>query len=937
MKLKIFLTYQENQTLYGQVLQRLVFTLFILVTVILTDTASSAPVQAPNLGINNFSVWSTLPDPDGQRRMAISFRVVNTGTVASGATITRVTVAGNPTTYSTPALAPQAVVYFTQTLQATSSIPIKIETNVQPQVVNAPPVEKRKSLTVKPPGLGNGPSNTMEYTANPGGDYGRWQAIGPSKIGTMESGRVSTIAVSPVDPSTVYAGGRDEGLWKTTGATPAWFPLTDALPTQEIDAVAIDPGNASRVMVATPAGVFQSLNAGSMWQQLTSLDLKAVGSDGGKLLITNSQLINKPPVAERDNAHVSVGGVTPRQIIYVSTKSGVQVSTDGGGHWNTVLASGSPVISLQFGTTDASTLFASTANPPAAFEAQNGGLSSTSWHQLQGCPQAPLPSFPSAANVWITESHGTQWVSFRGKRTDSPNLGLFRSTSDTCTVNGFVEHGWQQVSINGGCNDYNNNWSYLFAHPGDPTVVFKGGIDLCRSSALGDNLARVSGIHSDHHAVVVAPSSPNIMFFGSDGGIYRSADKGATLNFFGEGMYNTEVLKIDVNGAGPPRVIVGGSQDNDSFGWDGTSAVWTDIGAALSSGDVPLIAFDRNDHRGVFVMGQSTQQIQDHPASGSSQITQRGTLDDCLAYSEFPGQVFESMESTGAAPPLLTTCTGIWSGPPWTEIKKAASGDQFVRLRLAPDNPQIAVAATANGHVFWGAALQPSQLYDVYTEPNNGSASAIAMVNAGKFYVANNASGSGTITRFTCFLGCTTENIWPQPQNPINNVTAVGIDPLGTDTVLAAVQGNGIFRGTRDSSGHWTWAPYSNGIPVGANVTDIEARSDGSVAAATYGRGVFLLTSRSSAPPTLSVSGHVVDFEEEGDDSHPNKPIPKFTTAELDSKPGFVFSTTSSEWSGVLAGAFKNHRKVKINYAPSGHTPSGQNAGNIISASYAGQ
>ena len=84
----------------------------------------------------------------------------------------------------------------------------------------------------------------------------------------------------------------------------------------------------------------------------------------------------------------------------------------------------------------------------------------------------------------------------------------------------------------------------------------------------------------DQHAVVVAPTSPNIMLFGCDGGIYRSTDKGQTLSFFGEGMYNTEVLKIDVNGAAAPRVIVGGSQDNDSFGWDGISPVWTDIGPA---------------------------------------------------------------------------------------------------------------------------------------------------------------------------------------------------------------------------------------------------------------------------------------------------------------------------------------------------------------------
>jgi hypothetical protein len=904
---------------------------------LLVGAVSSAQVQGPNLAITNFSVWSTLPGPDGQRRMAISFRVVNTGIAAAGASTTRITVAGTATTFPTPALAIKGAAFFSNTLETKApQVAIKIETNISQPLVNAPLALDRRIL---PPGLvaseANGPSNMMKYTANPAGDYGRWESIGPSKIATNpgESGRVTTIAVSPIDASTIYAGGRDEGLWKTEGANTTWFPVADALPTQEIDAVALDPGNPNRVMVVTPMGVFQSLNGGAMWQQLNNKNLSAVGSDGGKLLITNTQPTNRNPNVTRE-ARAPIVGVTPTQAHYVTTSRGLQVSTDGGVNWNPVLASASPIISLQFGTTDASQMFASTAKPPAAYEAQNGGLSSASWHQLQGCPQAPLPSFPADANVWITESQGTQWISFRGSTTDSPSLGLWRSTGDSCSVNGFPEHGWEQIPITAPCDDYTNQWSYLFAHPEDPTVVFKGGIDLCRSSASGDNMTRVSGIHADHHAVVVAPSSPSVMFFGSDGGIYRSTDKGVTLSFFGEGMSNTEFLKIDVNGAGAPRVIVGGTQDNDSSAWDGISAVWTDIGAALSSGDVPLIAFDRKDDKGVYVMGQSTQQIQDYPASGSSQITQRGSLVDCNAYSEFPGKVFESMESTGATPPLMVTCNGIWSGPPWNQIKTPNPSDTFVRLQLAPDNPEIAVAATAKGHVYWGLAQQPSSLYDVFTAPNNGTPSAITVASETTFYVANNANNQGIITRFICLFGCTTENIWPQTQTPAGDVTALGIDPLGTDTVLAAIQGNGIFQGTRASSGQWTWVPYTNGIPVGANVVDIEARKDGSIAAATYGRGVFLLTSRSTAPPpppTLSAIGHVVAFESEGGHSPLGKPIPKITIARLDSKPGFVFTTLSLAGTGVLAAAFENHRKVQITY-----TPNGANSGKILSASYAG-
>jgi len=875
-------------------------------------TTLQAQAPAPDLTITNFSVWSGLPDAYGARHMAISFRVANIGNAAAAASSTRLTMLHTGTVFAIPQLPPQGAVFLSSTLDTTESeVPIEIEADVNRVVQES-----------------NEGNNIVQYTANPAGDYGRWEAIGPSKISSSPpaSGRVTTIAVSPDTPPVIYAGGRDSGLWKSQGQTQTWYPITDALPTQEIDALALDPGNSSRVVVVTPSGVFQSLDGGSMWQQLTNQNLKAVGSDGGALLIGN----------------------TPAAPIYVTTKSGLQLSTNGGMTWAPVLASGSQVLSLQFGTADATQMFASTASPPAVFEAQNGGLNSASWHQLQGCPGALVPSFPKTAHVWIAESQGHQWISSRTEFPGPQTFGLWRSTTQTCTVGGFPEHGWEQVSISGNCNDFTNQWSYLFAHPRDPTVVFKGGVKLCRSSSSGDGMTEVGGIlgaffgpqlHDDQHAVVVQPSSPDTMFFGSDGGIYRSTDKGNTLNFIGEGMYNTEFLKIDVNGAGAPRVIVGGSQDNDASAWDGYSAVWSEIGPALLSGDVPLLAFERSDHRGVYLMGQSTQQIEYYPGGGGTQWS-RGSLQDCDAYSEFPGAVSKGMESTGGTPPLLVTCKGIWSGPPWTQIKTPPANDEFVRLRLAPDNPQIAVAGTGQGHVFWGLAQQPASLYDVFTAPNGGSVGAIAMINEEMFYVATNTAptattnAQGTITRFVCLLGCTTETIWPQSQSPAGIVTALGVDPLATDSLLAAILNKGIFRGTPDSAGNWTWVPYNNGIPVGANVTDFEGRSDGSIAAATYGRGVFLLSSRPLVPPPakLNAIGYVVGFELSGTGTNAGKPVPKTTIARLDSKPGFVFSSTKMAGAYVLQTAFKSHRRVQITY-----TASGQNAGTILSAVFVGQ
>jgi hypothetical protein len=94
--------------------------------------------------------------------MAISFRVVNTGTAAAGASTTRITVAGNATTFPTPALATNAAAFFSSTLETTASqVAIKIETDISQQLVNAPPLERR---ILPPPGVvgsqADGPSET---------------------------------------------------------------------------------------------------------------------------------------------------------------------------------------------------------------------------------------------------------------------------------------------------------------------------------------------------------------------------------------------------------------------------------------------------------------------------------------------------------------------------------------------------------------------------------------------------------------------------------------------------------------------------------------------------------------------------------------------------------------------------------------------------------
>ena len=102
------------------------------------------------------------------------------------------------------------------------------------------------------------------------------------------SGRATAIAIDPADPTgnTVYIGGAQSGVWKSTNAannaagSVMWTPVTDDQATLSIGAIAIQPGNSDPtktvILAATGEadnsgdsyfglGILRSADAGSTW------------------------------------------------------------------------------------------------------------------------------------------------------------------------------------------------------------------------------------------------------------------------------------------------------------------------------------------------------------------------------------------------------------------------------------------------------------------------------------------------------------------------------------------------------------------------------------------------------------------------------------------------------------------------------------------------
>lgn len=115
---------------------------------------------------------------------------------------------------------------------------------------------------------------------------GAWQAQGPgpASSGQVENigqdnpvvGAVHTVVAHPTDADTLWIGGVNGGLWKTTNATaatPSWTRLTDDQQSLSISALALDPTDVTNQTLVAGIGGYSSFGArGDRTGLLRSID-----------------------------------------------------------------------------------------------------------------------------------------------------------------------------------------------------------------------------------------------------------------------------------------------------------------------------------------------------------------------------------------------------------------------------------------------------------------------------------------------------------------------------------------------------------------------------------------------------------------------------------------------------------------------------------------
>ncbi|HVH76541.1 MAG TPA: hypothetical protein VM755_16615 [Stellaceae bacterium] len=680
--------------------------------------------------------------------------------------------------------------------------------------------------------LGNGRTAAPPGSALP---TGAWTSIGPMPIenaqtipATAVSGRVNAIAINPSNPSIVYIGAADGGVWKTKDGGTHWSPLTDGQCSLAMGALAIDPVKPSIVYAGTGeenfsldsyygCGVLRSTDGGRSWTQLGASTF--VTASGGA---TISRLLIDPRTA----------GSTTRTTLLVASDSGVYRSIDSGADWQKTLP-GTATDAVRDPSAPA-TVYAALGNifgDPAngVYKSLDGGQT---WTQLgSGLPKTNVGRISLAI---APSSHLRLYAAVQNASTSALH-GLFRSTDGGA-------HWTKLLKSVAACAKQCWYDMYLEVDPRNANTLYFGGTDLYKSTDGGRNFTDLGGyvatqhgdgIHPDQHTLAFDPSNPKLVYIGNDGGVFKSPDGGSTWTSLNQNLTLTQFepgLSETPDGA----KVLGGTQDNGTNLYTGSIA-WTQV----LGGDGGFTAIDFTTPTTFY--GENFD-ISPHLSTdgGASWTSIAAGIQGIhsLFYTPFVMSPSNS-QSLYLGTDFLNKTTN--EGSSWTAIGQTPDGSNISAIAEAQSNPSVVyygtdagdVEVTIDGGTNWTAiesGLPLLYVTHIAVNPTNPQNAFVTFSGFGSGHVWETTNGGGNWSDISGNL----------PDIPVNVIL---LDPSAPTTNLLVGTDLGVFETT---NGGASWSPFQTGLP---NVVVEDLLFDpttGVLLAATHGRGVYTATGSSA-------------------------------------------------------------------------------------------
>lgn len=628
-------------------------------------------------------------------------------------------------------------------------------------------------------------------------------------VQTTGMGRVSMLVYHPTDSNILFAVTASGGVFKSSNEGQTWKPLSDLLPQTACASLLINPLNPEVMYLGTGdanynsggLGVYKTTNGGKSW------------------FVSNTGMGNRM-ISEM----VFTPGDT--NTIIAACSDGIYKSTNNGSTWVKKTTVTTSYRDISYRPQSTQILYA--ASNTHFYRSFNNG---ETWSQINinstitcaGIKLAVCPSDTSRLYCVAWKTGGTS--PFGGLYQSTNNGSTFTLMADTPNILGYSGTG----------NTMDGQGAYnlaLIVDPNNANTLYVGAINVWKSTNQGSNFTLLShwgyGVHADKHGFLFSPFNPNKLFIYHDGGLDRTTNGGGTWTTFEDGLSASEFYKMGSSQLAKDYIL-GGLQDNGmdvsinknyatvrGGDWTGDFAADAfDSSMVYENGGIKRNLFSNataaiNGRGGIYIVHPNdsnvmfeldtnvwrTNNLRANPASGVSWTKisaipgSLSTGNKCGAFAKsttgtfyvyFSNQKFYKSENINDASPLFTQITSF----PFN------SGEAIKQIETCDIDSNVVYVVTTQQRLF-------------------------KSINKGLTW-AN-----------------ITKNL------PANTFIKFELDQKVNDSSMYICTAFGVYY--RNSS-IVNWIPYSTGLPLVAQISDMEILSNGPnserLYISTYGRGIW--------------------------------------------------------------------------------------------------
>lgn len=651
-----------------------------------------------------------------------------------------------------------------------------------------------------------------------------WESAGPTNI----PGRITSLAIHPAEPKTLYAGAAAGGVFRTSDSGTTWHPLWHQELSLAIGALVIAPSERLTVYAATGewggvgntllnhfpgVGVYRSTDGGADWDLLA-------------------------PIPSTQCNAVCVDPVSPDRA-YVAGNMALHRTTDGGKSWD-ITAGNTQGIFDGFATDvvvdplDPQRLYIG-VDQVGVFRSSNGGAS---WQQLSGLATGAAAGSPKIA-LGRDGPSGTKFVAVL------MDLKVYTSTNGGNTP--FSQKANLTLFYGSG-----PGWNSVIAvDPTDENVILAGHTYLERTTNGGSTWTPVAGgtltlglansnVHLDMQAVLFDPTDHDRVYVASDGGVSASIDNGKKWKLASDGLVTTQCWTVAASPRAGSGLVTTTTQDNACYLATGTSTAFQEI-RPFEGG---IVEFDRDDRLFAATWMDVLRWSTDGGATWTAISPPGQPLVVDLAIARQDPRILLATTSPGGTNYMATSLyRSTDRGVTWSLIFSAVQSP--TTAAFAPSDDQHAYVGGPYGQIFHSA--NAGQAFSVLATSGlpgtRVNRIAVDWTDPKRFYVAFGGLGVRHLWRGD--IGASVSAVtWtdvsgriPAASLPDLAITGLALHPTLDETIYVS----NILGVYRSVDGGESWAPYDEGIP-NSFVSDLDIRQRGLGAqlhASTMGRGIY--------------------------------------------------------------------------------------------------